>query len=179
MQTIAIYSKCGSCGNKLIQGTKCECRKDRYKRYDKEVRNSQDNTKYTEFYNSPEWDKLSSYIKRRYKGLCLMCLFEHDEITTCDITHHITPIRVDFSKRFDEKELIPLCHRCHNSIDHKNYTEEMKNKLRELLAKFQKTYGKTPRGQEKVLASYRNTLCALSVENYSQNENSRSEKKGR
>ncbi|AEY65410.1 hypothetical protein Clo1100_1158 [Clostridium sp. BNL1100] len=139
MKRIAIYTKC-SCGKKIIQGSKCECRKDRYKRYDKEVRYNQDNIKYTEFYNSPEWDKLSQYIKNKYNGLCLMCLLDNDEITACDLVHHITPIRIDFSKRLDVKELIPLCHACHNSIDHINYTEEVKSKLRALLTEYQKKY---------------------------------------
>lgn len=67
-----------------------------------------------------------------------MCLLDNDEITACDLVHHITPIRIDFSKRLDAKELIPICHACHNSIDHTN--EELKNKLRALLAEYQKKY---------------------------------------
>ena len=75
-----------------------------------------------------------------------MCLIDDDKIVSCDLIHHIIPVRFDFNKRWDIKELIPLCHRCHNSIDHNNYTEETMIRLRKLLAEYHKKYMQTPQG---------------------------------
>jgi 5-methylcytosine-specific restriction endonuclease McrA len=140
-----LYRRCGSCGKKILKEAVCECIKDNNKKYDKEVRRNKENIKYTSFYQSSAWEKLSKDIKRKYNGICLMCLIKYKVITVCDMVHHITPIREDFSKRLEKKELIPLCHRCHNSIDHINYTEDKKAELRDLINEYQKLYT-YPRG---------------------------------
>jgi 5-methylcytosine-specific restriction endonuclease McrA len=134
-----VYTKCG-CGKKILKGTQCECRKNRYKDYDKRVRNIGQNKKYANFYNSAAWKKLSEYIKRKYNGVCLKCLLRKEDIIPCDVAHHIEPIRYDYSKRLEEKNLIPLCHNCHNDIDHVNYTEEVKNELRMLLKEYEEKF---------------------------------------
>lgn len=135
-----IYRKCTQCGRKVLYGKPCECRKDRYKEYDKKIRYNKDNKKYSEFYDSMDWKTLSSIIKSKYNGLCLMCLLKYEHIIPSDVTHHIIPIREDYSKRLEEDNLIPLCHRCHNNIDHINYTEEMKSNLKRLLKEYEKKY---------------------------------------
>lgn len=134
------YTKCSSCRKRILKGTKCECRKDAYKRYDKEVRRNEDNLRYTNFYNSIAWIRLSKQIKNKYNGMCISCLLDYLIIKPCDVVHHIETIRDDWDKRLDEKNLIPLCHGCHNNIDHVNYTEDIKEKLRNLLKEYEEKY---------------------------------------
>lgn len=135
-----IYTKCGSCGKKILKGTKCECRKDRYKEYDKRVRLKGDNKQYAKFYNSVAWKRMSASINKKYNGMCLMCLLRDKSITPSDVVHHIETIRERFDKKLEEENLIPLCHRCHNNIDHINYSNELKNELRRLLLEYEKKY---------------------------------------
>lgn len=137
---MAIYSKCSQCGKKILQGQQCECRKDRYKEYNKRVRFNKDNKKYFDFYNTIHWKRMSKYIKNKYNEVCLKCLLKYKILTPSDVAHHIVPIREDYSKRLEEKNLIPLCHGCHNRIDHINYTEEMKDELRSILEEYKKIY---------------------------------------
>lgn len=134
-----VYTKCSRCGKRVPQGSVCECSKQRYKEYNKKVRQSKDNIQYTRFYNSPEWKRLSQYIKIKYKHLCVMCLIKNHEINLSDAVHHIEEIRECWEERLDEKNCIPLCHRCHNSI-HIDYTNNIKKELRELLNQYAKNY---------------------------------------
>lgn len=137
---MAIYRKCSQCGKKILQGQQCECRKDRYKEYNKRVRYNKDNKKYNDFYNSKDWKRVSNAIRNKYSELCLMCLLKYRDIQLVDVVHHIEPIRDDYNKRLEEYNLIPLCHGCHNNIDHINYTEELKDELRSLLEEYKKIY---------------------------------------
>lgn len=137
---MAVYSKCSQCGKKILQGQQCECNKNRYKDYNKRIRYNKDNKKYNDFYNTGDWKRVSGFIRIKYNGLCLMCLLKYKEIIPVDVVHHIEPIRDDYSKRLEEDNLIPLCHGCHNSIDHINYTKELKEELRNLLKEYKRKY---------------------------------------
>ena len=64
-----IYSKCSKCAKKILQGQQCECRKDRYKDYNKRIRYNKDNKKYNDFYNTEDWKRLSNFIKNKYNRL--------------------------------------------------------------------------------------------------------------
>lgn len=134
-----IYVRCGRCGKKIPQGSTCSCKKQSYKEYDNKVRYSKDNIKYTLFYKSKEWDSMSSYIRHKYLGLCVMCLIEYDEIKQSDVVHHIEELKEDWSIRLDESNLIPLCHRCHNEI-HSSYSIIEKEKLKEILRRYAEKY---------------------------------------
>lgn len=135
-----LYTRCGECRKKIPVGTRCDCRKDRYKRYDKTIRNSKQNIMYTKFYNSKPWKKTSIHVKNKHNGLCLICLLKYKIITFADVVHHIETLRECWDKRLCEENLIPLCHRCHNNIDHINCTEKEKEQLKSLLKEYKKIY---------------------------------------
>lgn len=137
---MAMYTRCGSCGKKIPIGTRCECRKERYKRYDKAIRNNKQNKTYTQFYNSKSWKKMSSNVKSKHNGLCLVCLLEYQLIKFADVVHHIETLRENWDKRLCEDNLIPLCHGCHNRIDHINCPEEEKEQLKQLLKDYKNKY---------------------------------------
>lgn len=133
-----IFSKC-SCGKRIPQGSKCDCKKERYKDYDKNVRSIGENKKYNSFYHSKEWIKLSNYIKIKYKGLCLMCLINYKQIVAYDVVHHIDTIKEHWDKRLSEDNLIPLCHHCHNGI-HRSYNEKQKNELKQVIKDYKEKF---------------------------------------
>ncbi|BDR75770.1 HNH endonuclease [Clostridium tetani] len=139
---MAIYTVCSNCCREIEQGSKCICGidKERYKRYNKYVRYSKDNIKYTRFYNSVEWKRLSNYIRSKCNNMCIMCLLEEDKISPVDVVHHVIPIRMNFSKRLQESNLLPLCHNCHNKVDHEDITKEYVDKCVSILEKFKTKY---------------------------------------
>lgn len=141
---MAMYRRCGRCGNKVIVGEECSC-KEEYKKqyakqYDKNVRNNPNNIKYAKFYNGTGWRRKSKNIKAKYNNLCLVCLLKEKRISYSDMAHHIELLKDNWDKRLDDDNLIPLCNECHNAIDHVNYTEEDKNELRNLLKEYKKIY---------------------------------------
>lgn len=111
----------------------------RQKDYDKKIRYADNNVKYAKFYHSVEWIKLSEYVKMSFNGLCIMCLLEDDVINSYDVVHHIVEIKEDWDKRLDSDNLITLCHLHHNKL-HRNYTEEKKEHLKELLKRYSELY---------------------------------------
>ncbi|WP_096636417.1 HNH endonuclease [Clostridium cochlearium] len=141
---MAMFRKCTECGGKVPIGTLCKCeelkKRKRYKSYDKNIRYNKDNIKYASFYNNAIWIRLSEYIKIQYNGMCLQCLIENKDIKSCDVVHHIIPIRRDWSKRLDKDNLIPLCHMHHNSIDHCNITKEYISRYKDMLKLYKKIY---------------------------------------
>jgi 5-methylcytosine-specific restriction protein A len=126
------------------QGTLCQCeievKKTRHREYSKTVRYNVTNKKYTDFYNSGAWRKESNHIRAKYIEACLMCLIKYNILVPSDMAHHIVPIRDDYDKRLEDDNLIPLCHCCHNNIDHDNYSEDIKEELRELIKDYYKIY---------------------------------------
>lgn len=125
---MATYRRCGKCGKKIPQGTKCECLKESIKEYNNRIRYNKDNIKYSKFYSSTSWRKLSKYIRIKYNDLCLRCYIKDKVIVPADVVHHITEIREDYSKRLEENNLITLCHSCHNNL-HANYDAAAKKEL--------------------------------------------------
>lgn len=115
-------------------------KRDRVRRYDKEVRNNDSNKKYTDFYNSKAWRALSEVIRRKYNGLCVMCLLERDEVVDSDVVHHIEELKKRWDLRLVEDNMIPLCHCCHNSIENINYSKKEKIYLKKLIERYENTY---------------------------------------
>ena len=72
-----------------------------------------ENTKYVEFYNSPQWRAISTNHRKRYP-LCKHCL-DIGITKPADVVDHIIELRDQFEKRFDLTNLQSLCHSCHNS----------------------------------------------------------------
>lgn len=143
---MVLYKLCSYCNSKHEYGNKCKngcmdkIKRERSREYDKNVRNSQDNIKYVNFYNSSSWKRMTEHIKRKYNGLCLMCLLREDKITTCDVVHHIKEIKSNWEDRLREDNLITLCHSCHNSL-HNNYTEDKVIMLYGLVKEYEERYG--------------------------------------
>lgn len=136
------------CGKKIDYYTKAcdEClaemekeKRQRVKRYDRDIRNSSSNSRYTQFYNSKQWEILSDIVKRNFHGICPVCDVDHGLLVESDTTHHIVELREDFSLRLVEDNLIPLCHDCHNKL-HANYTEKEKEYLKGIILKFKRRY---------------------------------------
>lgn len=90
-------------------------RKDRHKYYDRYHRDQQA----AKFYNSKEWERARQEALTKTHGLCAYCL-DNKKITTADMVHHQKPIRKHWELRLRMDNLIPLCHSCHNRIDHKS-----------------------------------------------------------
>lgn len=127
---MAIYRRCGKCGKKIVQGNTCECVKATRKEYNKNVRYNKDK-EYSTFYNSMHWKRMSSYIRCKYNGFCLVCYIKYKVLKVADVVHHIVEIKEDYSKRLEEDNLVTLCHSCHNIL-HSNYTEKEKKELKNI-----------------------------------------------
>ncbi|WP_203664738.1 HNH endonuclease [Lacticaseibacillus sp. 53-4] len=67
--------------------------------------------RYFQFYKSKPWRKLS-YSYRLAHPLCERCK-ANGLYVQADVVDHIVPIRVDWSRRFDESNLQSLCNACH------------------------------------------------------------------
>lgn len=134
-----VYRRCGKCGKKILQSSKCECTKASARDYKKKVRENKENIKYSKFYDSPHWKRMSKYIRIKYNGLCLYCLVKFKITTIADVVHHIIELKEDFSKRLEDENLLPLCHSCHNKL-HKNYTEIEKKELYKIKDKYEEEY---------------------------------------
>lgn len=71
----------------------------------------QDGGRFYAFYRSKAWTRLS-YSYRLNHPICAMCK-RNGRIVAVDVVDHVIPIRVDWSKRLDERNLQSLCHACH------------------------------------------------------------------
>ncbi|SHH06089.1 HNH endonuclease [Tepidibacter thalassicus] len=98
---------CKECEKKYEQE-----RRESNKQYDRHVRYSKDNIKYSKFYHSAEWVKVRQVAIVRDHALCQDCLKEN-RITPYDTVHHIVPIKQDWDKRLDVDNLVCLCESCH------------------------------------------------------------------
>lgn len=140
-----IYKLCPICGTKMgyadgdcVNGCKAKAKKERDKRYDQRVRYSK-NKKYTEFYNSKEWQKIRRYILVKHNGLCLYSLLVDKKIVEADVVHHINPLRQSWGDRLTESNLIPLCHAVHNKL-HEDYTDNKAKLLKKLLREWKNKF---------------------------------------
>lgn len=114
--------------------------------YDKNVRNSEDNKKYTEFYHSKEWETTRDCINAKYNGLCLYSYLILHEVAYKNTVHHIEELKDEWGKRLDGDNLIPLSLSVHNMI-HAEYNKseakkkEMQKVLFSLLEKYKNEFG--------------------------------------
>ena len=104
---------CAKCGRVMGLGSAlcstCKAKADeRHKQYDNNVRDKRS----TAFYNSAAWIRLRDYVLSRANYQCQVCR-RAGRITPATEVHHKMPIRVDWSRRLDERNLIAVCHRCH------------------------------------------------------------------
>ena len=87
----------------------------RQREYDKSIRYTTD-AKLHSFYLSKEWQQVRNTIHDKYYGLCVWSYY-HGEIKPYEEVHHIEPIRVDWNRRLDTDNLIPLTHRAHMLVE--------------------------------------------------------------
>lgn len=78
--------------------------KDNQRLYDKNVRDKRSRA----FYNSRSWRILSNQFRIKQYNLCKSCG------KFANVVDHIIPIKEDWSRRLDERNLQCLCHKCHN-----------------------------------------------------------------
>lgn len=75
------------------------------------------------FYHSREWQAVRQQVLSRDGYLCQVCK-RAGRLTPATTVHHITPVRVDPSKRLDPSNLECICKACHNQ----EHTERAKSK---------------------------------------------------
>lgn len=93
-----------------------------HERYQRRMYHS-DESKAQQFYHSRQWRKLSHRWLVDHP-LCAECQ-RHGIVKQADLVDHITPVRVDWSKRFDTSNLQSLCYACHNrKSKHEKYIRE-------------------------------------------------------
>jgi 5-methylcytosine-specific restriction enzyme A len=104
---------CSKCGRLMEFGSAmcpaCQAKAaERHKMYDSNVRDKRS----ASFYASTQWMMLRNLIMSRAGYQCALCK-AHGRLTPATEVHHIVPIRVDWSKRLDAGNCIPVCHSCH------------------------------------------------------------------
>ena len=113
---------CSKCGRLMEFGSAmcpvCQAKAaERHKMYDTHARNQ----KAKQFYHSKQWIRLRDLTMARAGYQCQRCK-QQGKITPATEVHHIVPIRVDWSRRLDAGNCIPVCHACHMS-EHKKANE--------------------------------------------------------
>lgn len=68
--------------------------------------------KYLQFYSSKEWKEQSKQFLIK-KPLCVECM-KDNVVRRADVVDHITPLKIDWSKRLDWNNWQGLCHSHHN-----------------------------------------------------------------
>lgn len=128
---------CGVCGKKKPANTQCECRKERYKVYDKYCRDKDS----AEFYHSKSWKTLSAMCKNKANGLDIYELIVNNRFVKGTLSHHIEELKDNKARSLDIDNLIWISDRTHNYI-HSEYDKsaeskkDMQNKLFDILNKY-------------------------------------------
>lgn len=132
-----LMTVCGRCGKKKPVKTQCECRKERYKVYDKYCRNKDR----AEFYHSKSWKTLSAMCKARANGLDIYELIVNNRFVKGTLSHHIEELKDNKSRALDINNLIWISDKTHTYI-HSQYDKSdedklsMQNKLFDILNKY-------------------------------------------
>jgi len=118
----------------LIQESEAE----RQKAYDTKVRKVRDK-KYTDFYHSPEWQRMRDYIIKRYNGIDLYAFDIDHKIVSATMVHHIAEIK-EGGARLDPDNLIPLSDTSHARVNlmYKDNKVKAQQMLYEILRKHSK-----------------------------------------
>ena len=75
------------------------------------------------FYESKKWQSKKNIILRNSNYLCQNCK-RYGLSNQAQSVHHITPLDIDFSKRFKSDNLVALCRPCHNKC-HNRLNKEL------------------------------------------------------
>lgn len=85
---------------------------------------------FNKFYHSSEWQAVRRQVLDRDHYLCQVCK-RAGRITPATTVHHITPVRVDYSKRLDPANLETICKACHNA-EHSERAKSLHDKQTKL-----------------------------------------------
>lgn len=124
-----LYKRCGRCGQRIPEGTRCKCYTQRYKEYDRLSRDK----KSKQFYDSKEWMTAKSNALDADDGIDVYMYMMQGEIVRADTVHHIIPLRDDWSRRTDINNLMSLSHDSHSLI-HQLYKKDKQGMQQKLSA---------------------------------------------
>lgn len=122
---MAMYKLCSRCNKRIEYYSKCEdCKmeieqdkREKTRQYDREIRYSKENKKYTDFYHSPAWINLSEVVKKSRHGLDIYAYYVEGKIEEATISHHLREIKKDgWEDRLVKERLIGLSHASHTKI---------------------------------------------------------------
>lgn len=102
--------KCSTIGCPMLtHDTYCERhRKDMHKEYKSKRTDKREQA----FYSSKAWKQTAMYMKS-IQPLCVRCLVTKKKRVPMNDVDHIVPIKVDWSRRLDVRNLQCLCRSCH------------------------------------------------------------------
>lgn len=119
------------CRNKVPVGTMyCNIHKgDNGKEYNRRVRYSKPNSKYSKFYHTPEW-RATRKAKLLETPFCEVCMSKGITTKADMVHHHIYELRdpEGWEHRLDFDNLQSICYTCHNKVEHKYSTHRRTNK---------------------------------------------------
>ena len=106
---------CPSCGRKVPVGSKCSCRRGAALRNKR--REDRSNKVTDPFYSSAAWQRKRAAVRSRYLGVDVLELYRTGKVVPAEMVHHIIPRRERPELRFDDKNLIPLSNRTHETVE--------------------------------------------------------------
>lgn len=68
-----------------------------------------------EFYNSKTWRRIAHKVIRAAHYECQLCKAEH-KLSRATVAHHVKHLREFPELAYDERNLMPLCHDCHDKV---------------------------------------------------------------
>lgn len=137
---MAIMKMCSwhGCNKVLAEGvTYCEQHqrkwetkeKLRYKEYQRRRRKDKEQKKYQDFYNNPQWRRVSKAIINDYYFIDILEYYRTGNIVEGEAVHHIVELEEDWDSRFDILNLIYLTEKNHRRV-HAEYEKGSKEKAR-------------------------------------------------
>lgn len=131
---MAIYKRCGRCGKRIESGSRCDCRKERHKEYDKYSRDKKSKL----FYSGKEWEHARASALEADEGMDVYVFMTTGEMILAEDVHHIIPIKDNWDKRTDLDNLISLSHATHAAVEqmYKKNKEQTQEILRKLLKEY-------------------------------------------
>lgn len=136
-----IYKRCSRCNKRILEGTKCDCLKERHKEY----KHYRTDKKEQCFYSSKEWLPIKEKAKALYDGIDIYSYYVLNKLEYGQTMHHIEELKDNWDRRLDINNSIYLTESNHQII-HKLYKEGKKKETMELLfyliEKFKSEFGK-------------------------------------
>lgn len=132
-----IYRRCGRCGRRIEQGTRCTCRKteDRGQQFGK--KNSNDPL--VKMYHTSRWDKARYYCLNKYNYVDVYRLYKYGELAPADRVHHIETAKKNPERFYDPDNHFPVSDQSHREIHDRYKTDEIgtQRELREYMIRFE------------------------------------------